>query len=289
MTKYEIYVPTYNRQLPAITQMLDDDTSLHIKFCIRDEVDEHFYDELKKKYSSQVEFINLGTDIEDLGETRKRILSIAEKETQYCVMLDDSLTNITDKIHPEKSIHETIESAIQFLEEKMDKNTFVFCYTFYRDGNQFLGVTPTDEYFVGFPLQACIISTLHTRAFGLNYHTMKLVGLEDIAFFIDSVKHGLICVSNQDIVIDGKGPNSFLKGGSHNESIQEFIEMRDLQHKRLMRYIGNMYGIMLTKMYHKRLGFPLTYARIDFSYFREVLVYNREKNIEIINNKFLIK
>ena len=204
-------------------------------------------------------------------------------------MFDDGLTKVSDLSEEDSTISSCIKKAIDFLKKKQKEHKEVFCYTFYRLRNNFLGVHKVDEYFVGFPLQAEIIDLDYIRKYNINFKSMKEVGLEDIAFFVDAVKAGLIFVSNQDIHIEGKLPNTIEKGGSHQEDIDAFEKKRDNDHKKLMQYVGKMYGIMLTKKYRESLGFCLTYAKIDFSYFRDVLVYHREENKKIIDNKFIIE
>ena len=284
MRDWKVYVPTYGRKTLPILEMLDDDKYLTMSLCVREECKDD-YQEIVEAYRDRVRILNLGSGIKDLGETRKRILSIAEEECDYCVMLDDSLTEIYDYLHV-LDISVNIERAIGLM-----KVTNAFCYTFFREGNRFLGVSPTDKYFVGFPLQAFIINTKMAKEHNVNFETMEKCGLEDIAFFADAVKEGLIFVSDQDIRIRGKLPNTLVKGGSHAEhfSKEDFERKRDEGHKKLMEYIGPMYGIMLTKKYRPSLDQVLTYCRIDCEYFRDVLVYHRKENQKIIDSKFRIE
>lgn len=282
----DIYVPTYGRKNPKILSLLRD-KNIRLHLCVRHETLKEY--EHLKSYA-RLSLVDLGTGIEELGETRKRIIEHCLNEgLKYCIMFDDGLTKVSDLSDENKTISDSIEEAIKFLKKKQKEHKEVFCYTFYRLGNRFLGVHKADEYFVGFPLQAEIIDLDYIRKYNINFKSMKEVGLEDIAFFVDAVKAGLIFVSNQDIHIEGKLPNVIEEGGSHQEDIDAFEKKRDNDHKKLMQYVGKMYGIMLTKKYRESLGFCLTYAKIDFSYFRDVLVYHREENKKIIDNKFIIE
>lgn len=282
----DIYVPTYGRKSPKILQFLKDE-NIRLHLCVRHETLKE-YEHLVS--NERISLVDLGTGIEDIGETRKRVVSHCISEgLKYCIMFDDGLTKISDRTKKDSTISSCIEEAIDFLKRKQKEHEEVFCYTFYRLGNDFLGVHKTDEYFVGFPLQAEIIDLDYIRKYKINFKSMKEVGLEDIAFFVDAVKEGLIFVSDQDINIEGKLPNVIEEGGNHQEDVTAFEKKRDESHKTLMRYVGNMYGIMLAKKYRESLGFCLTYAKIDFSYFRDVLVFHRKENKKIIDNKFMIE
>lgn len=283
-----IYVPTYNKDYLPILEFLKDD-NIRLFFCIRhEELDKSYYVDLRHQYKDRVFFIDLGKGIDNLGETRKRIVEYCiDVNEKYCFMFDDGITSVDLK--GSKSLSETLLKALEMLKHCEDKLEECFCYTFNRKGNSFLGVSKDDIYFTSFPLQAQIINIDKCRQYKLNYEDMKICGLEDIAFFMDAVKRGLVFCSNQNITIEGKLPNVIVKGGSHNESkVEDFIRKRDNDHKLLMKYVGNCYGIMLTKKYRESLGFPLTYARVDLGYFRDVLVKHRNENAEIIEKQFKI-
>lgn len=285
MKLYEVYVPTHGRKRPAIVEMLTKDENLRLIFCVREEVID-LYDDLKKEFEGRIEILNLGTDIHDLGETRRRILHMAENRCEYCIMLDDGLTDIRDKYNQYDSISDCIGCAI-----KMMLSEDAFCYTFFREGNRFLGVSDDDKYFVGLPLQAFIIDTKKSKEHNIEFKPMSECGLEDVAFFIDSVKEAQIFISDQGIVIEGKLPNVVCAGGSHDthSTKEHFEKHRDEGHKKLMEYIGPMYGVMLTKKYRPSLDQVLTYCRIDFEYFRDCLVYHEKENEQIVKNKFRIE
>lgn len=295
-----IYVPTYNKDELPILKFLEDE-DIRLVFCIRhEEVNRRYYKDLKKQYKDRIDFVDLGDGIDNLGETRKRIIDYCiNNNVRYCFMFDDGLTSVEHTydilsndgslIKDKSSLFDVLVEALTNLVKHEAKFEECFCYTFNRRGNSFLGVSEKDEYFTSFPLQAQIINTEKCKKYNLNYEDMKICGLEDVAFFMDAVKRGLIFCSNQQIVIDGKLPNVVVKGGSHNEkSIEDFIKKRDYQHQLLMKYVGNCYGIMLTKKYRESLGFKLTYARVDLGYFRDVLVYHRKEDEDIIKNQFRI-
>lgn len=282
----EIFVPTYRRQELPILKLLDD-SNISITLCVRDEEYSSALDFCK--IDKRIKILNLGKNITNLGETRKRICQhCIDNDIKYCIMFDDSLNDIQNLSIP-MTYSECLLCAIKFLQNKQRENKYVFCYTMFRKGNKFLGVSSSDEYFVGFPLQAEIIDVSYLKKYHFNYEDMNKCGLEDIAFFADAVKKGLVFVSNQNIVIDGKLPNVIVDGGSHSEDSTAFEIKRDKDHARLCKYIGPMYGIMLTKKYRESVGCCLTYARIDFSYFRDVLVTNRDKNKKIIDSQFKIE
>lgn len=280
----DIFVPTYGKADLPILQMLKDPL-IRINLCIRSDCDKSIYDEVRKL--DRVNFIELGYGINNLGQTRQRIVSYClEHDIRYCAMFDDGLTDV--KLNDVSCISDAIYMAILRL-KSFNEDYPTCCYCFSRKGDNFLGVDKSDKCFSGLPLQAVVLDCQILSKYGVNYEDMDICGLEDVAFFMDAVKEGLVFIGFQDYYVVGKLPNVIVKGGSHtDESIEQFIKRRDRDHKRLMDYVGPTYGIMLTKKWRESLGFSLTYARIDFGYFREVLVNHRLENADLIKNKFRI-
>lgn len=281
---YTIYVPTYNRTTIPALQMLNKDKQLSITLCIRRGT-ESMYQSFKNKYRNRLQFLILD-DVHDIGDTRAAILDYSNQHDDYCIMFDDCIDDV--KIEDVKiCISDIIDYCIQFLSEKQRYfEPDIIAYTFFREGNRFVGVDPYDYILVGCPLQAFIIDNKVAVKHNVNFKSMDIVGLEDIAFLIDAMKEDCVTVSMQHVSIVGKLPNVQVKGGNH-EVDENFELKRDKSHAILEKYIGDMYGVMYTKKYRRTLNQIVTYCVLDYSYFRDVLVIHRKQNEEIRKNKFM--
>lgn len=281
-----IYVPTYGRKQPAILSMLDKDVNICINLCVRTEDYRNgFYDHLKNIW--RINIIPIGENIHDIGETRQAILKYCyDRNIQYCTMIDDGITNIKDTTS-RMSISQCVENAIY----KMRNDVFsdlVFMYGFYREGMRYIGVHKDDTYFVGLTQQAFVIDVSKCYKHNIIFKPLNVCGIEDIAFLLDGIKEGLITIGNTNLVIEGKMPNKPEIGGNHKSlSNKDLASRYDSQHKVLEKYIGNIYGMSLEKKFRKSLNESVTYAILNYAYFRDVLVFNRDKNSDIISAKFM--
>ena len=281
---YTIYVPTYNRTTIPALRMLKKDKNLSITLCIRRGT-ESMYQTFKDKYKNRLQFLVLD-NVHDIGDTRAAILNYSKQHDDYCIMFDDCIDGIAIR-NVERKISDIIEHCIWFLREKqLLLESDVIAYTFFREGNKFVGVNIYDEVLVGCPLQAFIIDNKVAAKHNVNFKSMDIVGLEDIAFLVDAMKEDCVTVSMQSISITGKLPNVQVKGGNH-EVNENFELKRDESHAILEKYIGDMYGVMYTKKYRPTLKQVVTYCVLDYSYFRDVLVNCRKQNKKIRKNKFM--
>ena len=139
---YTIYVPTYNRTTIPVLQMLNEDKQLSITLCIRRGT-ESMYQSFKDKYRNRLQFLILD-DVHDIGDTRAAILDYSKQRDDYCIMFDDCINGV--KIEDiEMCISDIIDYCIQFLSERQRwLEPDVIAYTFFREGNRFVGVDAYD-------------------------------------------------------------------------------------------------------------------------------------------------
>lgn len=273
---YNVYVPTYNRSTLQVFQMLSD-PNVMITLCVRHE------EASIRRSSDRINILDLGEDIHDIGETRKRILQYSiDQGDEYCIMIDDQISDLyylTDK-HDYDHISKAFSKAI----EMFDHNK-ILIYGFWRQGSQFIGVDDLDVYFKGIPMQAVIIDNIVAKRHGIMYESMDVCGLEDMAFLIDGIRQGLVSVGGETDVI-GKIPNKIIAGGNHTMTVKEYEKRRDEDCEKLLKYSKLRYGICLEKKYRHSIGMSLAYVRLDFDYFRTVLVNERSNNLQTIKEMF---
>lgn len=272
MTMWKLCVPTLGRKNPLILKMLDKDPSLEIDFFVRGEdYESGFYDELKQK--DRVHVHSLGYGLHELGTTRKRILNWCEaNEVDFCCMFDDGIYNVEDTIwHTSISRTLTLACTKMINDQKWNKVigfSFVKRYALQTSGEEkFVNVhSKNDWYFVNFPCQACIIDVQMAKRNKVSYKSLDDVGFEDAAFFIDSIKKGLIWIGRKNICIDGVVPNASKSGGSHSSS--ESIEQKyDLQTSKCMNYIGDFPGVRIEKRWHNYMNANVAFIIYDLEYF----------------------
>lgn len=283
----DIYVPSHGKTRLPILKMLED-KDIRLIFCIRnEEIADYNRILLGKK---NVKILNLGTGIHDIGETRRRIqyVSMFKNNEKYCIMFDDGISWLHSKSNPSLFPSRIIKRLIA-TSSSLKYADKLFALSFWKSGNNFLGVKKTDKYLAGMPLQAVILNNGVCLNNHLWYQSMDIVGLEDCAFMIDGLKKGLLTYCNQDYLLIGKHPNKLVKGGNH-ESIDKdaFEKERDESCKKLLEYEGPTYGLTSEKKYRKAVGAFVQYVRIDFEYFRNVLIDNRDINKKLIQSHFKI-
>ena len=285
---WAVFVPTYNRKEPNILKMLENDPILHINLCVRsDEDDKGFYDELKK--NPRIGILRCGYNLYDSGGTRIAIMEYCWiAGIKYAVMFDDPISNVHDTMDKEKLISTCIAECVERLEtDPMSDNCILF--QFHRAERKYTNVSLDSKYFVGMPLQAFIVNTDLAFETGLQFGTRNEVGFEDEAFFIDSVKEGLITCSDTRYLVEGGLPNVPKAGGSHANMGAETLEQKyDRLQQVFLKHIGPTYGVYLTKAYRKSIGGLCSYGLFDYAFFKDVLVDNRELNKDIIESKFQI-
>ena len=295
MHNWKLIVPTYGRKEPLILQMLDKDPNLTISFAVRPELDDdNFYDELKAR--DRVEVIRLPYGLHELGETRQAILDYCKNnDIDYCCMFDDGMINLVDMTNDKLTISDVIEKAINKIESgKYADITAGFSmfkrYGYRNDGTSVLapdGHIKDRDYFVAFPMQAVILNMKVVNKYNLTYKSLDEVGFEDCAFFWDVIKQGLVFAGDKYIRIDGLIPNMKKNGGSHTEA-QNLEQKYDIQNKRCLNYVGNVYGVAYEKRYRSYANGLLSAIIWNLDYYYEVLCEKRELNQQIIDSQFKI-
>lgn len=284
--KFGLFTLSYKREYPSILQMLKKDEHLVLHMCVRpDELANGYYDHLKD--IPNLKLIGLREGLTDSGETRAAVMQYAyDNGFDFAAIFDDTISNLYDSRDEHKSISQCLFDCVERLEND-PLSEYCITFQFHRKERKYTNVSDDSKYFVGMPLQCCIINVKKSFEHGINFKSGKVCGFEDAAFFIDTIKEGLITCSDTNYLVEGQLPNTKKKGGSHPEGEQ--IESRyDIQQEKFMKYVGNMYGVYLTKAYRKSIGELVSYGLFDYAYFKYVLVDERELNQKIIDTRFMI-
>lgn len=292
---YKICIPTYNRKDLLCLELLKDPT-IELNLFVRQEaLDEGFYDFLKNH--KRVNLISLGRDVKDIGDTRERILQhCVDENVDYCVMLDDGVYDLyiqRDEFSRDNQ-HKVIEELIHAIEHRPNglpcagggfrKDDALFADGVRKKIN--FGITCRNM--LGFtPTQAIILNVKVCKEYDLHYKTLDVVGFEDCAFYVDALKKGLVFVTPWNCCFGAVVPNSTKSGGNH--SLNENVEHKyDKQAYTCREYLGDIYGIGMSKRYRSYANAFLTMVEVDNDFFWEVLVKNRKINAKIIDSNFKI-
>lgn len=287
MTNWKLYVPTYKRQSPKILKMLDKDENLEMTFVVRkSDYDVGYYDKLK--LINRLHFLPI-ENVHDAGETRAEIMKKAKEEgIKYCIMFDDGLDTLYCENDSSKSISQCLQDCVNRLENDRLKDLCII-YEFYRKSRHYSNMPLTSKYFLENPIQAFIINTELAFKEGLNFKSNSIVGFDDEAFFIDTLKHGLITCSDSSYVIDGVLPGVKKEGGVHEGQFEQTEALRTSKFAKLtLNYTGRMYGVYQTKRYRRTIGLCIPCTQFDMNYFYRTLVEKRKENEEVIKSNFLI-
>lgn len=288
MFNWKLYVPTYMRPQPKILDMLKKDDKLKMTFVVRDELYSNgYYDHLKNV--KNLDFLAIGS-LQDLGDTRKEIMIHAiQNKIKYCVMFDDCLNSLINEDDETMSISECIDNCCRRLEDDPLKE-YAIMFEFYRKSRHYSKRPLDSKYFLENPIQAFIINVPLAHCHDINFHTKKIVGVEDEAFFAETLQHGLITCSNSKFVIDGDLPGVKKQGGDHyDDDFENEDKLYDELEARRLAYNGHMFGVYQTKRYRRTIGHCITCTQFDLDYFNRVLVEKRDLNQTVINNQFKIK
>lgn len=286
MKNYEVFVPTYNRKDPRVLKLADQ--GLEITLCVRSEAyNDGFYDELS--CHKNVSILPCGYGLYDSGGTRIAIMKYCCMHgIKYAVMLDDPI----DEVYYVKDLKSDPTYAIEKCVERLETDPlkeYCILFQFNSPNRKYTNVSCDSKYFLGMPLQAFIVNVDLAYKYKLQFGTRNEVGFEDEAFFIDSVKAGLITCSDADYMVNGGLPNVPKAGGSHANMGQETLEEKyDRLQQVFLKYIGPTYGVYLTKAYRSTIGGFCSYGMFDYAYFKDVLVDHRERNKAIIDSHFRI-
>ena len=291
VSEYEICIPTLNRLNPLCFNMLRENEQIHLNMFVRQELlDQGFYDSWKDM--DRVNVISLGYGLEELGETRERIMDWCRMhKVKYCLMLDDGVKRVYLNDGVDRSINAVMTRAITRLKNdrfgaKCIGMTLHKIFGIKDDQSKLCPSLPKRDYFNVVPTQAVLLDVERVSSAGLHYRSLKRVGFEDCAFFVDAIKKQCVYAADDNICFDAIVPNAKKSGGSHANLNYDLETKYDKQMKRCFEYIGPMFGVHMEKRYRKYAGCLLTMIEFNLDYFYEVLVQDRENNRKIFEKKF---
>lgn len=292
MSNYRICIPTYKRTvLPCLQLLKYSGIELDI-FVRNEELESGFYDFLK--VIPRVNIRDLGKDVIDIGDTRDRIMRwCLDNDIEYCLMLDDGVDDIW-YANEDRQLDTVICSMITCVSHSAFKDRCLglaprkvramFNDGTMRDVNFSL---KNRDYLAHTPTQAVLLDVKRCFAARIRYKTLDVCGFEDCAFYVDALKHGCVFSTPECFHFSAVVPNANKAGGNHTTDVS-LEEKYDKQAAQCKKYIGNIYGIALSKRYRSYAKTQLALIEVDNDYFYEVLVKDRIKNANIIKNKFLI-
>lgn len=286
-----IYVPTYKRKtFPVLNFLKDKDITLTL--CVRSEEDDAgFYDNLKKL--NRVKILRLGYGIKDIGETRRAILQhCIDNDIDFCPMFDDSVIRIAtvDPHMPANIIKHCIQNMLHsndyditagfgFVTRRAYSNETTYREYHLQSMNEF--------YFADFPSQAIILNVKVLKQHNIQYHNLQDKGLEDCVFVLDCLREGLIFKFNPSYRKDALAANMPKEGGNHveHDASSKVRQKYNVCSAKTFELYKDMMGIYPVGRYRGYLQGEMLLLGFDWSYFRDVLVYDREKNEQIIKDK----
>lgn len=286
-----IYVPTYRRKTFPVLNFLKDE-NITLTLCVRSEEDDYgFYDELKKL--DRVNILRLGYSIKDIGETRQAILQhCIDNNIDFCPMFDDSVIRIAtlDNAGPAEIIQCCIKTmqlddyfnciaGLGFVTRRAYKTE-----TAYRE---YYLPSMDEYYFADFPSQAIILNVKVLKQHRIQYHAIQYKGLEDCVFVLDCLREGLIFKFNPSYRKDALAANMPKEGGNHVEhDVSTKVRQKyNFCSAKTFNFYKDMMGIYPVGRYRGYLQGEMLLIGFDWSYFRDVLVYDRNNNEHIIKDK----
>lgn len=291
MKTYRLCVATYKRKTPRCLDILKNDKTAVLYLYVREsEYVNGFYNHLKD--NERIKFKLLSSNATDLGLTRQEIVeSCVQDGIDYCVMLDDTVANIFDSNDETRTIDDVIMSAIDNAENDPFSNLIVDITLSKKiaidQNNREVVLNQSflskEKYFKVVPWQAHIINVKLMTSSNIRYESTKDGGFEDLLFFGRCVKKGLITVGYDNLSFSAEYGNVLKSGGSHET---EFT-MTDLQKKyyRCSKICVDklqLDGLSLETRYRSYVGAVVTNCHWDLDFYREVLVYHRKENSDLI-------
>lgn len=283
----DIYVPTYKRKTFRILELLKD-KNIRLNLCVRrSEIENNFYEHLYN--NPQINFVDLGNNICDIGDTRERIICFCQAHNiKYCIMLDDTVSDIYYKDSnyiTDVSSSACLKMCIEQMKENEEMNVMFALSTEQRKHH---AQDINTKYFLHCPAQGFIINTELCKQHNINFHSLKIVGSEDMAFFIDTLKAGLLTCTNRHINMTVETTLKQKSGGTHTDKYS--VERKsDIYTSNLRKYVGNMYGVYFTKRYRHQIESQCCFTAFDYEYFIDVLIKYRDENKQIIDSQFKVK
>lgn len=280
-----VYVPTYKRQQPRALELAAKDNNVAVCFCVRHEELEKGYYNIPAFQKDNIKLIDLGSNVIDLGDTRQRILDYCRSHNeQYCIMLDDTVSDIYD-LYSTQSISECLTRCIDQMKENTKLNVMFALSTEQRKHH---AQDINSKYFLHCPAQGFIIDVNLAHKHNITFKPLSICGIEDMAFFIDTIKAGLLTCTNRQINMIVETTLKQKKGGTHTDSYS--VEDKcDIYNTGLAKYAGEMYGVYFTKRYRHQIESQCCFAAFDYEYLQDVLIKYRDENKQIIDSQFQVR
>lgn len=279
----DIFIPTYKRKMFKALLLLKD-KNIRLNLCVRhSEIENNFYSNFND--IERITLIDLGDNISDIGDTRERIINYCqEKNIQYCIMLDDTVSDIYH-LSKNLSISECLQLCISQMKENQELNILFALSTEQRKHH---AQDITTKYFLHCPAQGFIIDTQLCKKYNINFKSLKISGSEDMAFFIDTIKNGLLTCTNYLVNMTVETTLKQKSGGTHTDKYS--VERKsDIYTNNLRKYAGNMYGVYFTKRYRHQIESQCCFTAFDYEYLIDVLITYRNENQQIIDSQFKVK
>lgn len=292
----DIYIPTYKRKTFPALELLDDE-NIRLNLCVRSEEDDAgFYDELKRL--DRINIIRLGHGLTDIGDTRQAILQYCiDNDIDFCPMFDDSVIRLCNNSKygvskPSEMIMKLIDEIKQLdIADDVALGGFVTRRAYSTwDGmtgkfREFDYPQYNEAFFADFPSQAVILNVKVLKQHGIQYHKISEYGLEDCVFVADCLREGLVFYFNPRFRKDALAANAVKEGGNHtvHNSKEKVREKYNVAQMKTYERYKDMMGITAEARYRGYLEGEVFFVGFNWNYYREVLVFNRKMNQDIID------
>lgn len=245
-----ICIPSYKREHPCILSLVRNTPELDFFFCVRrSEYEAGFYNK------SQFEMSNLRFMLLDnvncIGETREAILQHSiDDGYKYCLMIDDTQFCIHDSSNRINNFSSILKVCLnRFETDKLAKRAVAF--NFSRKSFAY-SIDKHETYFITQLCQTYILNLDLVKKYDLHFKRMDLVGVEDLVFYYELCKKGLVVLSDTRFMRIGLMPSARKQGGCHvgNEHRSE----KDVQSERFA----------ILDQYFKKMGYKYDFIkRVD--------------------------
>ena len=292
----DIYIPTYKRKTFPALELLDDE-NIRLNLCVRSEEDDAgFYDELK--HLDRINIIRLGYGLTDIGDTRQAILQYCiDNDIDFCPMFDDSVIRLCNNFEyginkPSEMIAKLIDEIKQLdIANEVALGGFVTRRAYSTwDGTtgkfrEFDYPQYNEAFFADFPSQAVILNIKVLKQHCIQYHKISEYGLEDCVFVADCLREGLVFYFNPRFRKDALAANAVKEGGNHtvHNSKEKVREKYNVAQMKTYERYKDMMGITAEARYRGYLEGEVFFVGFNWNYYREVLVFNRKMNQDIID------
>ena len=270
-----IFIPTDKNNL-KILDLLKNDKLLKINLCVKSELDDNkIFDNLKN--NSQINIIRLGYNLKTLGEMKQNIINYCNKNNyEFCPLFNDNIISLYSYDNEKIKCSELIKNSINLIKND-ELNKYIAGFTFINQNKE--KTIKSYLYLSILPKGAYILNIKNIIKNNISFKSSNIYGFEEMNFFIDCLKNGLIFIDRV---------NYNFKDIYNIKETNKILKLTTTQTILSLNYISNIFGITVGYKYSKRLNEQHMYITPDLNYFRDVLVYNREKNKNIILNNFNI-